>query len=223
MAEFWNTVFIDKERMWGDAPTASAHLASAEFAHAGVKAVLIPGIGYGRNARAFLDRGMAVTGIEISATAIGLARTGLGLAIPIHHGPVADMPYDDVVYDGIFCYGLVYLLDPAGRAKLIADCYRQLAPGGRMVFTVIATTAPMYGQGVRLGDDWFERAPGLRMFFYDPASIAREFGSHGLVACAPIDEPLHDGGTFPFFNVTCVKRHDGPDPVPLCVSLPCKH
>ena len=34
-----------------------------------VKDILIPGVGYGRNAKVFIDNGINVTGIEISKTA----------------------------------------------------------------------------------------------------------------------------------------------------------
>ena len=74
-----------------------------------------------------------------------------------------------------------------------------------MIFTVISKTAPMYGQGVKLGDDWFERGPGLQMFYYDAASVEREFGAHGMVEFSEIDEAMPGGGTFPFFNVVCKK------------------
>jgi len=188
---------------WGLEPTRSASLASDYFARAGVKDVLIPGIGYGRNAKPFLERGMSVTGIEISETAIALARSELGLEIPIVHGSVTDMPFDRQQYDGIFCYGLVYLLDPAGREKLIGDCYRQLNPGGHMIFTVISKKAPMYGQGPRLGEDWYERLPNLPMYFYDAESVKREFGPHGLLEFSEIDEPSGGGLSLPFINVIC--------------------
>jgi SAM-dependent methyltransferase len=206
MAEFWETAFTEKQLMWGLEPTVSAVLASDDFARQGVKDVLIPGIGYGRNAKVFLERGMSVTGIEVSETAIALARSRLGLEIPIHHGSVANMPFDDRRYDGIFCYGLVYLLDAGGRDKLIRDCYRQLTPGGRMIFTVISKKAPMYGQGTRLGDDWYERLPDLKMYFYDAASVERELGPYGLVEQLEIDEPAHGGATLPVIQAVCEKR-----------------
>ena len=209
MAEFWETAFTKMQLAWGLEPTVSAGLAAERFAAAGARDVLIPGIGYGRNARPFLERGMTVTGIEIAETAIALARERLGLAIPIVHGSVTDMPFDDRRYDGIFCYGLVYLLDAAGRAKLIADCYRQLAPGGQMIFTVISTRAPMYGQGPRLGDDWYERLPGLPMYFYRAESAMREFGPYGLVDLIETDEPAHEGSSLPFINAIC-RRDAGP-------------
>lgn len=199
----WEAAFVEKQLMWGLEPTRSAVLAADLFARAGAKEVLIPGIGYGRNARPFLERGMSVTGIEISETAIALARSQLGLELPIHHGSVGDMPFDERRYDGIFCFGLLYLLDAAARAKLLADCDRQLAPGGHMVFTVIAKGAPMYGRGTRLGEDWYEVHPGVPMYFYDAASIERDLGGYGQVEITEIVEPT--GGSFPFLHAVCTK------------------
>ena len=203
--EIWEEVFADKQMMWGLEPTLSAIFAKDYFVRMGVRDVLIPGVGYGRNAKLFLDHGMSVTGIEISQTAILLARSQLGLDFPIHHGSVANMPFDARQYDGVFCYGLIYLLDAGGRAKLIRDCWEQLSPGGSMIFTVISKEAPMYGQGPRLGDDWYEIHPGMKMYFYDADSVGREFGDYGLVEHSKIDEPLHNGSSFPFINVLCRK------------------
>jgi SAM-dependent methyltransferase len=205
MSEIWEATFADKQLLWGLEPTRSALLARDLFVENRVRDVLIPGFGYGRNAKPFLDAGMAVTGIEISATALSLARTKLGLDVPVFHGSVTDMPFDDRRYDGIFCFGLLYLLDAAARAKLLVDCQRQLAPGGHMVFTLISKRAPMYGRGTRLGEDWYETHPGVRLYFYDAASVARELGPHGLVEHIEIDEPGHGGSTLPFLHVVCRK------------------
>ena len=203
MTEFWEAAFNEKQLMWGFEPTASAAAACDTLTRAGARSVLIPGIGYGRNAKPFLERGMSVAGIEISETAIALARSRLGLQIPIARGSVEHMPFDRRKYDGIFCHGLIYLLDARGRQKFIRDCYRQLEPGGHMIFTVISKKAPMYGQGPRLGDDWYERLPGLPMYFYDAESVKREFGPYGLLESSEYDEPAGNGATLPFINVVC--------------------
>jgi len=203
VTEFWEAAFTKMQLAWGLEPTASACLARDYFVRAGAKDVLIPGIGYGRNAKPFLESGMSVAGIEISERAIALARSELGLQIPIHHGSVTDMPFNDRKHDGIFCYGLIYLLDAAGREKLLRDCYRQLSPGGHMIFTVISKKAPMYGQGPQLGEDWYERHPNLPMYFYGPESVEREFGRYGLVGFSEIDEVVSASESLPFINVIC--------------------
>lgn len=204
MGEFWEDAFASKQVMWGQSPTKSALFARDYLVRTGAKTVLLPGIGYGRNAKVLIDAGMSVTGIEISETAIALARSELGLDIPIHHGSVTDMPFDDKHYDAVFSYGLLYLLDAPARAKVLRDCYQQLAPGGHMIFTVLSKRAPMFGQGDKLGDDWYRMPYGVNLFFYDAASIEREFGPYGLQEFSEIDEPT--GGTVhSFFNVICAR------------------
>lgn len=92
MTEFWEATFVEKQTLWGFEPAESAITANDFFVKEKAREVLIPGIGYGRNACIFLNAGMNVTGIEISKTAIQLARTQNKLTIPIHNGSVADMP-----------------------------------------------------------------------------------------------------------------------------------
>lgn len=41
------------------------------------------------------------------------------------------MPFDNKLYDGIYCYGLIYLLDEDERKKFIQDCFNQLIRDGR--------------------------------------------------------------------------------------------
>ena len=71
--EFWESAFHEKQEMWGFEPSKSAILTKDFFVQESVKNILIPGIGYGRNAEIFTDNGIAVTGIEISKTAIEMA------------------------------------------------------------------------------------------------------------------------------------------------------
>ncbi len=206
MTSFWEQAFVKSQRMWGHEPARSALLARALFAERGVQSVLVPGAGYGRNARVFVEAGMDAVGIEISETAIALAEDEPGPRVHIHHGSVLAMPFDARIYDAVFCHGLLYLLDAPGRTALLSACARQLAPGGVMVFTLIAKEAPMFGRGEKLGEDWFEPHPGVPMYFYDEASVARDFGPFGVVTVSRVDEPNHGGGAFPFLYVVCEKR-----------------
>src|SRR5690606_967673 len=201
MTEFWEGAFQEKQLMWGASPTPFARAACDTFEQAGITSVLIPGIGYGRNAAPFVERGMAVAGIEISATAIELATSHLGSSVPIVHGSVTDMPFDTQKYGGVFSHALLHLLDAPARRKFISDCYAQLKPGGLMIFTVISKRAPFYGQGSRLGEDWYERFAGVTLYFYDQHSIEREFGAYGLVEVREVDEPAGGGATLPFHYV----------------------
>jgi SAM-dependent methyltransferase len=197
--EFWESAFTDKQEMWGFEPSRSAVLTKDLFVQKSIKNILIPGIGYGRNAQIFRDHGIEVTGIEISKTAIDMAKKHYGTGMTIYHGSVTDMPFDKKLYDGIFCYALIHLLDGSEREKLIRDCYNQLADDGYMVFTVISKEAPTYGQGKLLSKDRYEIFDGVNMFFYDRESIEAEFGGAGLFEITEVAE------NYPFFLIKCKK------------------
>ena len=198
--EFWEKSFIEKQEMWGLEPAKSALVTRDFFVAKSVKNILIPGIGYGRNAQVFKESGIDVTGIEISATAIAMARKHYGTEMTIFQGSVADMPFDNSHYEGIFCYALIHLLDSAERQKLIRDCYEQLSLGGYMVFTAISKDAATYGKGTYLSKDRYEIFPGVHMYFYDHSSIHAEFDEEGLFEIIEINE------SYPFFLIKCQKK-----------------
>lgn len=185
--------------MWGLGSTQSALLAAAMFGDKGLKKVLIPGIGYGRNAQAFLRKGMDVTGIEISKTAIELAEKHYGATMKIYHGSVMDMPFDNDRYDGIFSYALIHLFDENERMKLIRNCYEQLSDNGYMVFAAISKKAQSYGQGTFISKDRYEQFGGVKIFFYDEASVQKEFGNSGLIEITEVAE------SHPMYLIKCFK------------------
>ncbi|NIK71684.1 class I SAM-dependent methyltransferase [Paenibacillus sp. BK720] len=208
MTEFWEASFVENQTMWGYEPSDSTILTKDYFLEKSVKEILIPGIGYGRNAKIFLDNGIKVTGIEISQTAIDLAKKA-GLTVPIFHGSVEDMPYDSKLYDGIYSYALLHLLSPEARGTFIKACYNQLKPDGYMVFTTISKDAPMYGKGKQLDKDYYEIMEGLKMFFYDTDSIRQEFGHYGLFEITEMVEPNKHAPNkppFTFLMIKCQKR-----------------
>lgn len=201
-SEFWESAFNEKQEMWGLEPSKSAVLTKDFFVRQFVKTILIPGVGYGRNAQIFIDNGMSVTGIEISKKAIEMARKHYGEKMIIHNGSVTDMPFDDNKYDGIFCYALIHLLNGNEREKLIRDCYNQLSENGYMIFTVISKEAQTYGQGKFISKDRYEMFGGVKLFFYDMESIRAEFDGAGLFEITEISESQ------PFFLIKC-KKGDG--------------
>lgn len=209
MAEFWESSFKEKQTMWGFEPADSALVAAALFRKNGLSKILVPGFGYGRNAKVFCDNGFDVTGIEISETAIELARKHYGDNIKVFHGSVGDMPFDNELYDGIFCYALIHLLNARERAKLIKDCYNQLALGGYMVFVAISKTTPAYGVGTKLSKDRFKTPHGVKLFFYDSDSVKKEFGKYGLQEAIEINEPSKNTegkAVLKFWQIICRKE-----------------
>jgi SAM-dependent methyltransferase len=186
---YWETRFKNEGEMWKFYPADSAIKALELFKKENINEILIPGFGYGRNAKLFLDNGFKVTGIEISESAIELARTN-DIKCIIHSGSVTSMPFDNIQYEGIFCYALIHLLNKDERNAFLISCYNQLKPGGLMVFIVATKESGLYGIGKILSKDRFEISKGLKVFFYDTDSVKNEFMRFGLIECTDIEEPV---------------------------------
>ncbi|WP_144611443.1 bifunctional 2-polyprenyl-6-hydroxyphenol methylase/3-demethylubiquinol 3-O-methyltransferase UbiG [Bacillus cereus] len=207
--EFWESSFIEKQTMWGFEPTESAILTKKFFLEKNVKDILVPGIGYGRNAKVFIENGINVTGIEISKTAIDLAKQNGLEDVRMYHGSVNEMPFDNKLYDGIFSHALLHLLNGEERENFIKDCYNQLKPGGYLVFTTVSKKAPMYGKGKQLDKDYYEVMEGVKMFFYDSESVKNDFNKYGLVQVSEIDEPnkiMENKPSINFLMIKCKKE-----------------
>lgn len=207
MQEQWESCFRSNQIVWGFEPAHSTVLANELFLANGIKNVLVPGFGYGRNAQLFTDNGMNVTGIEISETAIDIAKNHYKCDVEIIHGSVTNMPFNSVLYDAVFCYGLLYLLNASQRAKLLDDSYKQLKPGGYMVFSVISKKASNYGKGKEIAPDTFENAQGVSVFFYDLDAVQKEFEAYGIQDTFEISEYTSESkvSSFEFIVAVCRK------------------
>ncbi len=211
MDEFWENKFREIGLLWQFEPADASVFTFDLFKKNNIRKILIPGIGYGRNARIFAENGFDVTGIEISETAIRLAREN-DLDFPIHHGSVNQMPFDEQVYDGIFCYALIHLLDQNERQQFLKSCWNQLKIGGVMVFAVVSKEyRKVFGNGKLISKDRYQIENGLTLFYYDSASIETEFGKFGLIEFHEMDEPVkHMKNAEPmnFFYVVCQKSSE---------------
>jgi SAM-dependent methyltransferase len=189
MIEYWESRFKNEGAMWKFEPSDSALRALELFKLEEISEILIPGFGYGRNAKLFLDNGFKVTGIEISGSAIDLARAN-GIDCIIHHGSVTTMPFDNERFEGIFCYALIHLLSRSERRNFMASCYNQLKKNGLMIFVVASKFTGLFGKGKYLNKDRYEIAKGLKVYFYDLESVVKEFSDFGMTECKDIEEPV---------------------------------
>jgi len=207
MKDFWDNKFREVKSSWGMEPSDSAILAKDFFLEHHIFDILIPGVGYGRNANIFLQCGIKVTGIEISEYAISMAKEIFKLDFPIYHGSVTGMPFDNKRYDGIFCYALIHLLNKPERKQFIQACFDQLKPNGYMIFTFVSKKSGMYENGRFLSENRYEIGKGLNVFFYDLESGRNEFINFGLFDIQEIDEPI---------------KHMDNEPPLKCIMVKCK-
>ncbi len=185
---FWDNLFKDGA-IWGNQPSDSAIWTSNYFKSFGIKNVLIPGFGYGRNAIPFINNGIDVTGIEISNEAIITAKNN-GVNSKIYLGSVLDMPFSESLYNGIYSYSLFHLFNFEKRSRIMKSLYNQLSPDGLMVTVTISTKSSLYGEGTKIGHNRFVHENGNKVYFSDEQSIKQEFMNYGLIEYSLISEPI---------------------------------
>jgi SAM-dependent methyltransferase len=99
--------------------------------------VLDVGCGAGTDLVRFAKGGALVSGVDLSASAIALARQNFaqqGLEADLRDADGEHLPYADDTFDLVFAHGVVQYT-PDGAA-LIRECRRVLKPGGEAIFQV---------------------------------------------------------------------------------------
>jgi SAM-dependent methyltransferase len=99
------------------------------------KRVLDIGCGAGTDLMRFAKGEAIVTGVDISSSAIDLARANFaqqGLGADLREADGEQLPFPDDTFDLVFAHGVVQYT-PNGRA-LVEECRRVLKPGGEAVF-----------------------------------------------------------------------------------------
>jgi SAM-dependent methyltransferase len=101
------------------------------------KAVLEVGCGAGVDLARFAKGGARVTGVDLAASAIELARANFSQQGLVGEFKVADgehLPFDDNTFDVVYAHGVVqYTANPQ---RLVEECRRVLKPNGRAIFQV---------------------------------------------------------------------------------------
>ncbi len=101
------------------------------------KRVLDVGCGAGTDLARFARAGAIATGVDVSSSAIDLARANFGqqrLEADLRVADGEHLPFADDTFDFVFAHGVVQYT-PDGRA-LVEECRRVLKPGGEAVFQV---------------------------------------------------------------------------------------
>jgi ubiquinone/menaquinone biosynthesis C-methylase UbiE len=99
--------------------------------------VLEVGCGAGVDLARFARGGAEVTGVDVAASAVALARANFDQQGLHGHLEVADaehLPFPDASFDLVYAHGVVqYTANPQA---LVDECYRVLRPGGTAIFQV---------------------------------------------------------------------------------------
>lgn len=98
--------------------------------------VLDAGCGSGKVLDLLIRDGHAAWGLDLSATALALARRRG--PFPLARASVAALPFADASFDAVVSLDVLANLPPAAVPAALADCRRVLVPGGRLILNLVA-------------------------------------------------------------------------------------
>ncbi len=172
------------------------------------RAVLEVGCGAGTDLVRFARGGASVTGVDLSASAIALARQNFaqqGLAADLREADGEQLPFGDASFDLVYAHGVVQYTSNA--PALIRECHRVLKPGGEAVFQVYNRVSWLNALSKLMKVPLeHEDAPVLRKYSIgELRGLLREFHEVRIVEERfPVKSRLHGGVKGLLFNTLFV-------------------
>lgn len=192
MTGYWEDRFAHEGMIWGGAASPTASLAAGLFHSAGVRSVLVPGAGYGRNTKA-LSGAFDVTGIELSGSAVRLGQQWDPKTRFVCGSALDPAVIPDNRYDAVYCYDLLHLFLAPERRELAEVCLERTRPGGLLFFTAFSDRDPNNGRGRCLEPGTYEYKPDKFAHFFSEQELAGYWGESPLVAQGELLETLNAG------------------------------
>ena len=190
--EYWNKRFQEGGRIWGDAPSRTAEHALDLFGRHNVRTLLIPGSGYGRNARFFSSAGLVVAGIEISETACEMACEHDPLTV-FFEASALDMSFLVGHFDAVYCFNTLHLFPEEERGLLIQECAAKLRDGGLLFFTVFSEEEPSFGKGPEVEPNTFESKAGRPVHYFTEYDLVSHFSEFDVIETGLVEDPEDHG------------------------------
>ena len=193
MDEYWDKRYQSEGKIWGDSPSRTAVYALELFTKEGVKKMVVPGSGYGRNTKLFSAAGIKVTGMEISETAIKIARQ-YDPATRVYHDSVLDMSILGSNYDAVYCFNVLHLFREYDRHLLIQQCLSRVKRGGVLFFTVFSEKEDSCGIGKEIEKSTFESKPGRPVHYFTEDDLKKTFVDTEILETGITKDPEDHGG-----------------------------
>lgn len=134
----------------------------------GGSTVLDAGCGTGRMARYLADRGLRVTGIDLSPGMLAMARRDHP-DLDVREASLLALPVGDAAVDGVLLwYSLIHLTDDELPAAL-SEAFRVVRPGGYVL------------TAFQVGDGPWDVGRGLRERGYDLALVRHQRGTKAML------------------------------------------
>jgi SAM-dependent methyltransferase len=207
----WDELFQDERFRWQEPQN---HVVSfvQDLKRRGARRILDLGFGAGRHVIYLAQEGFQVCGIDISPRGLEYTRAWLqqeGLHADLKLSDMTVIPYPDRCFDAVISTYVIHHNTLDNIRRCVAEMYRVLAPGGRVLATVQSKRGYRHGKGQEIEPDTFIPDTGLDAgiphHFFDEAGLLDLFAAFTVVSLV-LDEGLEEGGYLHSHWVVTVER-----------------
>lgn len=189
---YWESRFSKEGKIWGDEPSKSALYCLELFRNYNIEKMLVPGSGYGRHTKFFSENSYQVVGIEISESAIQIAKK-FDTSTDFINNSVLDMKDYGDIYDAIFCFNTLHLFLNNDRLKFLKKCFISIKPKGYLFFTAFSEKESSFGKGKELEKNTFESKVGRPTHYFTEDDLKQHFKDLNIIEMGIIEEQENHG------------------------------
>ncbi|WP_354170845.1 class I SAM-dependent methyltransferase [Arthrobacter sp. UYEF36] len=152
--------------------------------------VVDAGCGTGRMTRLLASLGVAVSGIDLSAGMIAVAR-GTSPELSFEVADLSELPYADMQLGGVFAwYSMIHSL-PGDLPRIFSEFFRVLAPGGHALLSF------QVGEGHRHLSRAYGHDVSMESHLFTPEVIAGLLAGAGFIVIAQLTRQARPHETTP--------------------------
>lgn len=105
------------------------------------------------------------------------------------------MPFNDELYDVIYCYNTLHLFLREERIKILKKCYNQLKANGFVFFVVFSDKEKSFGKGKEIEENTYESKPGRLTHYFTDEDIIEHFKNYLIIETGVIEDQENHGET----------------------------
>lgn len=144
--------------------------------------VLELGCGDGKTLAMLVSAGFNVTGIDVSPSAINLARKKVGgKKARLFVGDVCNLPFSPNSFDAVVAVHVLDHLTAKERRKAAAECRRVLKKNGLLLFQGFSSRDLRFGQGKKVELRTFRRQNNIWYHYFTSGEVKKLFEGFELV------------------------------------------
>lgn len=154
--------------------------------------ILEIGCGNGKTAAALIDKGMAVTGLDFSQSAVDMCiRTIPGGRFVC--GTVTDMPFTDSEFSGAVIFHVLEHLTPDELALAVGEICRVLCAGSHVIVKCFARGDMRSDKGTRIDESTVVRGNGIMYHYFSEDELCQAFSGFDCDSIHTVTETTRFG------------------------------